>query len=114
MAPDDLDAHLRSLGLTVELVNDPQGNTYTVARDVTIPTGSFAGRVCDIGLQRLPAVPYQVPAAIHIRPVLVPMGSVGTQASNLGPDWQYWSRRLDRPPTPQVVWAHVLTILGEV
>lgn len=114
MAPDDLDTHLRSLGLDVELISDPKNNTYTAARNVTIPTGSLAGRVCDVALQRLPAVPYQVPAAIHIRPILVPMGTVGTQASDLGSDWQYWSRRLDRPPTPQVVWAHVLTVLGEV
>jgi hypothetical protein len=41
-------------------------------------------------------------------------GPLRTQVSPLGPDWQYWSRRFDRPPAPQRVWAHILTVLGEV
>jgi hypothetical protein len=42
------------------------------------------------------------------------MGTRNTQASKLGPDWQYWSRRFDRPPTPQRLWTHILTVLTEV
>ena len=117
MSPDDLDSYLRGLGFTVEVITDNQGNSYTAIRDVTISKGSLAGRICDVALQRLPAIPYQVPAAVHTRPALVPMDMAGplkTQASALGDEWQYWSRRMDCPPTPQRVWAHVLTVLGEV
>ena len=113
MTPDDLDAHLRDIGLTVEVITDGAGQSYTVVRDFTIPTGSLAGRMCDVALLRPPGVPYAVPAAIHTRPALVPMGTLTTQASALGPEWQYWSRRFDHPPTPQRVWTHVLTVLGE-
>jgi hypothetical protein len=78
-----------------------------VIRQVTITAGSLAGRACDVGLARCQSVPYVVAPAIHTRPALVPMdmsGPLHTQASALGPDWQYWSRRFDRPPTPQRVW----------
>jgi len=117
MTADDLDAYLRALGMTVDVVADASGNTYSVAREVEIPNGSLAGRICDIAIQRLAATPYTVPAAIHTRPALVPMdmrGPLKTQASNLGDDWQYWSRRFDRAPTPQRIWAHVLSVLTEV
>jgi len=65
----------------------------------------------------MPVRAHIVAAAIHTRPALVPMdmnGPLRTQASPLGWDWQYWSRRFDRAPTPQRLWAHILTILGEV
>ena len=117
MTDNDLVAFLRGLGLTVETAQDVNGHPYTVIRQVTITAGTLAGRVCDVALARCQSVPYMVAPAIHTRPALVPMDMMGplrTQASPLGPDWQYWSRRFDRPPTPQRVWAHILTILGEV
>lgn len=117
MTDNDLVAFLRGLGLTVETAQDVNGHPYTVVRQVTITAGSLAGSVCDVALARCQSVPYMVAPAIHTRPALVPMdmsGPLRTQASPLGRDWQYWSRRFDRPPTPQRVWAHILTILGEV
>lgn len=117
MTDNDLVEFLRGLGLTVETAQDVNGHPYTVVRQVTITAGSLVGRVCDVALARCQSVPYMVASAIHTRPALVPMdmkGPLRTQASPLGPDWQYWSRRFDRPPTPQRVWAHILTILGEV
>lgn len=109
--------YLQGLGYTVEAVQDPHGTSYTLIRDTTITTGSLAGRSCDVALARCQTVPYVCPPAIHTRPALVPMdmsGPLRTQASPLGADWQYWSRRFDRAPTPQALWAHVLTVLGEV
>src|SRR5712692_1527275 len=108
MTADDFDGYVRGLGYIVDLLGDGQGNPYSIVRDLIIPTGSLAGRTCDVGLQRLPAIPYQAPAAIHTRPHLVPperAGSLAIQASALGADWQYWSRRMDRPPTPKAMWA---------
>jgi hypothetical protein len=111
-----LEQHLRGLGFTVEATQDVHGQPYIVVRDVTVPAGALAGTTCDVALARCQTIPYVVPPAIHTRPALVPMdmsGPLKTQASALGTDWQYWSRRYDRPPTPQRVWAHVLTVLGE-
>jgi hypothetical protein len=42
------------------------------------------------------------------------MGTHTTQASGIGEEWQYWSRRFDHVPSLKGVWAHVLTVLGEV
>ncbi|MBK9610669.1 hypothetical protein [Candidatus Amarobacter glycogenicus] len=67
-----------------------------------------------MGLLRTGADPYAVPAAIHTKPILAPKGSKNIQDSNLGPDWAYWSRRLDRPPTPKAIFTHILTVLSEV
>jgi hypothetical protein len=117
MTDDDFAAFVRGLGFTVDVAHDSNGAPYTVVRQVTIPAGSLAGRTCDVALARCQSIPYIVAPAIHTRPALVPIDMSGpprTQASSLGPDWQYWSRRFDRPPSPRRVWAHILTILGEV
>lgn len=112
-----LEEYVRGLGHTVEAAQDPNGTPYLVVRNVTITTGSLAGRSCDVALARCQTIPYMCPPAVHTRPALVPMDMAGplrTQPSPLGADWQYWSRRFDRSPSPQRVWAHVLTVLGEV
>ena len=117
MTDQALEEYLHGLGFTVETTHDSDGAVYVVVREVTVPAGSLAGRVCDIALARCQSVPYVCPPAVHTRPALVPMDTTGplkTQASKLGPDWQYWSRRFDRPSSPQRVWAHVLTVLTEV
>ena len=93
------------------------GPSYTVIRGLEIPTGKLKGEFCDVALERISAVPFQVAAAIHTRPALVPMDwtePLKTRVSDLGPEWQYWSRRFDRPPTPQNILAHVLTVLAAV
>ena len=114
MRVDDFEAHVRSLGHTVEATQGEDGNGYVVVRDVGLPTGSLKGRRCDIAIQRSEAVPFVPPAAIHTRPHLVPMVGkppLKTMKSEIGPDWQYWSRRYDHRPTPKNLWAHVLTVL---
>ncbi|WP_410597872.1 hypothetical protein [Amycolatopsis sp. lyj-23] len=117
MTDELLEEYLCGLGYSVETAQDTAGAPYIVVRRLTIPAGSLAGRTCDVALAKCRTMPYMCPPAIHTRPALVPMDTSGplkTQASGLGPDWQYWSRRFDRSPSPQRVWAHVLTVLSEV
>lgn len=117
MTDRQLEEFLCGLGFRVETTQDSHGAPFVVVRDVVIPAGSLAGRTCDIALARCQSVPYVCPPAVHTRPALVPMdmsGPLKTQVSALGADWQYWSRRFDRSPSPQRVWTHVLTVLSEV
>ena len=114
MTADDFEAFVRGLGLAVEVINGEDGNNYSVVRDFELPVGALRGRRCDIAIQRVDAVPYVAPSAIHTRPHLVPIdGSepLKTMASGIGPDWLYWSRRYDHQPTPRDLWAHILTVL---
>lgn len=114
MTDSEFQEYLRGLSLIVESAQDSGGVQYTVVRDYQIPAGSFVGRTCDVAIACCAGQPYVVASAVHTRPALLPMGTHATQASALGPDWQYWSRRFDRPPTPQAVWTHIITVLTEV
>jgi hypothetical protein len=113
MTADDFEAYLRGLGFTVEPLTGDDNLQYIAIRSVTLPAGALRGRTCDIAILRGDSVPYVPPAAIHTSPPLVPMGGepLATQASGIGPGWQYWSRRLDRPVTPSSLWTHILTVL---
>jgi hypothetical protein len=111
---DEFEVYLTGLGLTVEPMTGADGQGYTVIRSITISTGALTGQTCDVAIQRSASVPYIPPAAIHTRPVLVPLGTLSTQASGIGPGWQYWSRRFDHQVTARNLWTHVLTVLGEV
>ncbi len=113
MTSDDLEKYFRQTGYTVELLTAPNGEVYTGIRDVEVPAGPHAGRICDVAILRCTSTPYAMPAAIHTKPVLYPKGTRAIQDSNLGPDWAYWSRRFDRPPTPKTIATHIMTILSE-
>jgi hypothetical protein len=116
MTPDDFDAYMRGLGKTVEVVTSPNGNPFTLIKSVEITTGPRMGKTCDVALARPTTNPYTVPAAIHTNPAVARMDTTGplkTQNSELGPEWQYWSRRYEHPLSPQFIWAHILTVLGE-
>lgn len=115
MTAEEIEEYVRSLDLTVETVT-VEGVEYTVVRDVTITTGGLAGKTCDVAFQRVHTVPWTPAAALHTKPALVAMDTnepLATQASPLGADWQYWSRRYDRQPTPKDFWLHILTVLGD-
>jgi hypothetical protein len=114
MTIEEFETYMRGLGFTVEVITGDDREAYTVVRSVAITRGGLRGRTCDVAMQRSQTAPFIPPAAIHTKPALVPMGTLSTQASPVGPDWQYWSRRLDRPVTPTNLWTHVNTILGEV
>lgn len=116
MTATELEEYLAGLGLGIEKATDTDGRDYTIVRAVQIHTGGLRGKECDVGLLRTDSNPYVMAAAIHTRPALVRMdGSqpLCTQASPLGGEWQYWSRRYDHPPSPKRIWAHILTVLGD-
>ena len=114
MNASSFEQYLGSLGLGVARITGADGVEYTVVEQFEIPAGGLAGRVADIAIHRNTSVPYAPPAAIHTRPALLPMTTAepfGTQASGIGPEWQYWSRRFDHPPTEKSLWAHLRTVL---
>jgi hypothetical protein len=113
MTAEDFEQYLRQSGLEVETITGADGGEYIVVRSLAVPTGGLKGQSCDVAIRREVSVPYVVPAAIHTYPALVPMGGepLATSPSPIGDGWQYWSRRFERPATPQSLWAHVLTIL---
>lgn len=114
MVVDELESHLADAGYATERLIAPDGNTYVVIKNVLIAGGSLAGRTCDVAVLRTTEIPWVPQAALHVRPLLVPMGQHSTQGSPLGSDWQYWSRRFDKVPTARNFLAHVLTVLGDV
>jgi hypothetical protein len=116
MNADDFERYLSRLGFVVERAIDANSCEYTVARNVPITTGGLRGKQCDVAIQRITSIPYTVPPAIHTRPMLVSMNAaepLHTQASALGEEWQYWSRRFDHAPSPSRIWAHILSVLGD-
>ena len=114
MTIKDFEEHVQGKGYVVEVVKGHDGNAYSVVRDVVLPSGALRDRRCDIAILCNEMVPYVPPSAIHTRPHLVRMDGnepLKTMKSDIGPDWQYWSRRYDHPPTPKALWAHILTVL---
>jgi hypothetical protein len=114
MTNDDLEAHFQSLGWQVEILQAPNGNNYIVVRNYVVPTGTKAGSVIDLAIERTGAVPYIMPSAIHTSSALIPTGNNSTSASPLGSGWQYWSRTLLGQATPQRIVAHIATVFSEI
>jgi hypothetical protein len=109
----ELEAHLADIGLSTGTL-DAGGQPFLVIESVRIPGGSHAGELCEVALRKSQDNPWLPEAQIHVRPHLTPMGQNSSQASPLGPDWQYLSRRFDRPPTPRSFFAHILSALAEL
>lgn len=113
MTNEDLETHFRAIGWAVETVVGQDNLPYIIVHDYVIPAGTFAGRRCDLAIQRTNSIPYQAPAAIHTRPILIPFGQRNTQRSGLGPEWEYWSRIM-REQTPRGIVTHIATVFSEV
>ncbi|HZR02984.1 MAG TPA: hypothetical protein VFA81_07425 [Burkholderiales bacterium] len=113
MIIDEFEQHLVATGHAVGSA-DAGGNTYVIIKAVPISAGAHAGKTCDVGIMRSTANPWVPQAAVHVRPHLVAMGQASSQASPLGADWQYLSRRFDKTPTAKAFLAHILTVLGEL
>jgi len=113
MTIDEFEQYLASTGHAVESTK-VGGDNYVIIKEVAISAGSKAGKTCEVGILRSTANPWVPQAAVHVRPHLVAMGTLSSQASPLGLEWQYLSRRFDRVPTPKAFLAHILTVLGEL
>lgn len=114
MTIDELEQHLVSVGHAIAQSTGADGSPYVIIKAVPISAGSHAGKSCDVGIMRSTANPWVPQSAVHVRPHLVAMGTASSQASPLGSDWQYLSRRFDKAPTPKAFLAHILTVLGEL
>lgn len=110
----DFESHLATTGYPTEKRRGNKGGEYLVIRNVTISGGTQDGRSCDVGILRTDGNPWVPQAALHVCPQLVTMGQAASQASELGPDWQYLSRRYGRAATPREFFTHILTVLGQL
>lgn len=113
MVVDELERYASGVGLPTDRVAAGE-QTYLRMKGVRVGAGTHEGKECEVAILRTPETPWVPQAALHVRPHLVAMGQRDSQASPLGPDWQYLSRRFDRVPTPKGFLAHVLTVLGEL
>lgn len=106
MTLDDLDKHVIAIGKSTE--------TKTVGSDVYTVIKAFTpsnGETYEVAIKRTAGSPWLPEAALHVRPHRVKMGENSSQDSPLGKDWQYLSRRFERPPTATSFIAHILTVL---
>lgn len=113
MLVDDFEKHLSASGLAFEPAAVGAA-TYLVIKDVSVSGGTHAGKTCNVAIKRTTENPWVPESAVHVKPHLVPMGQVASQGSPLGEEWQYLSRRFDRPPTPRSFLAHIFTVLAEL
>lgn len=109
----EFEEHVRSLGYAVEDLRGPGGQTYVVIRGIPVPGGRHAGKLCDVAVIKDPSNPWIPTTQLQVRPHLTAMGQRAANPSPLGPEWQYLSRRFDRPPNPRTFYAHVLSVLSE-
>jgi hypothetical protein len=108
---------MRALGYDTERLVGKDGKNYLVVLGYRISSGVLAGKICDLAIQDVTAVPYVAPAAIQIRPHLVPMTqakSLALQNGRIGAEWQYWSRTFASPLTPPILAARIATVFSEV
>lgn len=109
----DLEAHLISIGLSVEHI-PLDGQEWMVIKAFPIHGGIHVGKTCDVALRWSEQNPWAPEAQIHVKPHLVTMGQRNSQGSPLGAEWQYLSRRFDHPPQPRTYYAFLITALEEL
>ena len=116
MNNDDILSHMTSLGWRVETLTGNDNLKYNVIRGYSITSGSLTGKRCDIAFEIVSTIPYVFPNKFHTRPAMLPMDwdKFRTRVSDIGPEWQYWSRRLDKQPTPKEIVTHIATIFKSV
>lgn len=116
---EEIISYLKSLNWSIHTIQGQQDHKqYAWIRDYEIQLGGLQNKKCDIAFEHVTNIPYVFPSAIHTRPHLLPMSTqdrtIATQKSPIGPEWQYWSRRLDKPHTPKNIVTHIATIFRDV
>lgn len=117
-----LSTELSNLGYSFERTTGNDKNTYIVFPSFEVPAGKFAGQVIGLALQVPPDYPNSVHSAIHVKanPQLYePAQNIpnvrNVQASQLGPEWRYWSKNFnwnaETEKTARRLMAKVNTIL---
>jgi hypothetical protein len=107
---DELKRQLEEIGFAVDESFRQQG--VMVIKDFGVFVGRHASKVIDVGIS-CPDFPFSAPAGIHLKPVLAPNGANNIQASPLGTDWQYWSRRLPDWETDRSA-RHIISYINKV
>lgn len=115
-------ADLNLLGYNPEAIKDSSGLAYALIPSFVIPAGRFEGRVIDLAIPALEDFGRLVGSSMHIRsePVLMDYQNVpnirNVIASNLGPDWRYWSFAFKFSPgdPTQYLLTQIITILKNV
>lgn len=102
---------LRALGFAVDL--SFAQHQVVVVNDYDVNLGRHAGKRIRVGI---PAndFPFTAPAGLHISPLLAPNGVHNINASPLGADWQYWSRRLQDWKESDRTARHVISYINKV
>jgi hypothetical protein len=116
---DRLMSELKDLGHNPEIVKDSSGLNYALLKGFIIPAGRFEGRAIDLAIPAPNDYGQVVGSSIHIRstPILMDTQNVAgvrnITASNLGPDWRYWSFAFKFSPsdTTQYLFAQILSVL---
>jgi len=88
---DDLIAQLKALGFDSHSEHTQHGVVTIPAFNIEL--GPYAGRTIALAFagNDFPKTP---PAGLHVQPHLRPLNVKNVSQSPIGPDWQYWSRRL--------------------
>lgn len=88
---------LKALDYNPEPIKDGSGMNYALLSEFVIPAGRFEGRIIDLAVPAPDDFGRIVGSSMHIRsnPILMDYQNVPNVrniiASNLGPDWRYWS-----------------------
>jgi hypothetical protein len=114
MTVEDFERHLAQNSFAPAPLRGNDGAEYICLKSIVVAGGRLSGRVCDVAILKTPGVPWTPQTAVHVRPALVNMGEQSSQASAIGPEWQYLSRRFDKVPTPRNFLAYILTVLAEL
>jgi hypothetical protein len=114
----DLEQYLTAAGHSTTTVMAPPpappNTPFVLIKNIVPAAGTHVGKAFEVAIPRTAENPWVPQRVIHVRPHGVEMGKCSSQASVLGADWQYLSRRFDRPPTPKTFLAHILKVLEEL
>jgi hypothetical protein len=112
----ELESYVRSTGLSVQdhTPNGEAGEVWMVVGGILLAVGPHEGTECEVAIRRSDQVPWAPDTKIHVRPHLAVMGQHSSQASEVGADWQYLSRRFDGVPTPAAYMAFIRSALEEL
>jgi hypothetical protein len=88
-----------------------------------VPVGKFAGQKIQLGLQITGDVPLNPPGGPHVSPQLLPLNQEpnphpkgGVHKSDLGAEWQYWSRPFkdwrEGERTARRYMAHIMNLFA--